>query len=336
MANPAGVLRGVDVSHHQDDIDVGRLPVDFVIARTVQAAGGKYATTRDRAYATHKANAARDGKLFSSYCYLGNGISAAANAALHADIEPDRSVPVMLDWEQGSGNGAFLRACENEFAKAGFFVWGKYAPRWYWQSQGSPDLSGAAPLVSSRYADTAPGDWESEYRGTPDSYWAPYGGNVVRMLQFSSVGRLQPYPNRDLDLDAFQGTRAQLAAWWNPKLPNPQPAPGELDHEGELMERITVTPPNADQNAKRVWLSGSPNAAVIVRPRINRDGVAKPMWVGDIFAWGNDHQGVGHNPKTVPGYVDKLTSHRRYELPGAVWADINYSAAQPFEIDIVG
>ena len=104
----------------------------------------------------------------------------------------------------------------------------------------------------------------------------------------------------------------------------------------EIMERITVTPPNAEQNTVRVFLSGSPGAAVIVRPRLGGDGFAKPMWVGDIFAWGNDHNGVGHNPTQIAGYNSKLTSHRRYDLPGAVWADVNYSAADPFEIDIVG
>ena len=102
------------------------------------------------------------------------------------------------------------------------------------------------------------------------------------------------------------------------------------------MERITVTPPNAAENAVRVFLSGGPGAAVIVRPRLGGDGFAKPMWVGDIYAWGSDHQGVGHNPAKTGGYNSKLTSHRRYDLPGAVWADINYSAAEPFEIDIVG
>lgn len=104
----------------------------------------------------------------------------------------------------------------------------------------------------------------------------------------------------------------------------------------ELMERITVTPPNPGQNTVRVFLSGSAGAAVIVRPKIGGDGFSKPMWVGDIFAWGNDHQGIGHNPTQVAGYNNRLTSHRRYELPGAVWADLNYSAAEAFDIDIVG
>lgn len=104
----------------------------------------------------------------------------------------------------------------------------------------------------------------------------------------------------------------------------------------EIMERITVTPPNGDENAVRVFLSGSPGAAVVVRPRLDGDGFAKPLWVGNIYAWGSDHQGIGHNPVQSAGYNSKLTSHRRYDLPGAVWADINYSAAEPFEIDIVG
>lgn len=103
------------------------------------------------------------------------------------------------------------------------------------------------------------------------------------------------------------------------------------------MQRITVTPPNANSNSVRLLLSGSPGSAIVVRPRLGNDGNAvKPMWVGDIFAWGSDKQGIGHNPTGTAGYQPKLTTHRRYELPGAVWADLNYSAAEAFDIDIVG
>lgn len=213
--DPTGVLRAVDVSHHQDGIDVGRLPVELVIARTAQAAGGKYGTTVDRAYAKHKANARRAGKLFCSYLYLGNAISAAANAALHASVEPDRGVPVMADWEDGSGNAAFLRAVVAELKKLGYRVALTYAPRWYWQAQGSPSLAGLPPLVSSRYPDRVPGDFDTQYRKIPTSFWDGYGGNTVAMVQISANGRLQPYPGTDLDLDAYRGTRTQLAALLN-------------------------------------------------------------------------------------------------------------------------
>lgn len=220
--DPTGVLRGIDVSHHQEDIDVGRLPVDFVIARTAQAAGGKYGTTIDRAYIKHKANAGRVGKLFSSYLYLGNAISAAANAALHASIEPDRRVPVMVDWEDGSGDGAFLRAVVAELGKLGYRVWGTYAPRWYWQRMGEPSLAGLPPLVSSRYPDRVPGDFDAQYRKIPTNFWDGYGGNTVTVVQISANGRLQPYPGTDLDLNAFRGTRDQLAALLGGNTPAPR------------------------------------------------------------------------------------------------------------------
>lgn len=141
-------------------------------------------------------------------------------------------------------------------------------------------------------------------------------------------------------LDVAPGIDISVVAdYW----PGVDPAPGgngglaATDTTGvEIMERITVTPPDAGQHAERVFLSGSPNAAVIVRPRLNRDGFSNPMWVGHIYAWGSDRQGVGHDPKSDPDYDDRLTSHRRFNLPGAVWADINYSAAEAFDIDIVG
>jgi hypothetical protein len=102
------------------------------------------------------------------------------------------------------------------------------------------------------------------------------------------------------------------------------------------MERITVTPPNAGQNTVRLFLPGTPGAAVIVRPRLGKKDAVNPMWVGHIFAWGQNGDGVGQDPAAVPGYDNKLVNHRKYPLAGALWCDLNYSAAEPFEIDIVG
>ncbi|WP_410667513.1 hypothetical protein [Amycolatopsis sp. cmx-4-68] len=123
-----------------------------------------------------------------------------------------------------------------------------------------------------------------------------------------------------------------VADFW----PGVDSSPQTAEPEVELMERIKVTPPDAGQNTVRVNLSGSVGAAIVVRPKINGEGVSKPMWVGNIFAWGSDKTGVGHNPKADPHYNDRLTSHRRFSLPGAVWADVEYSAAEPFDIDVVG
>ncbi|MFI6302185.1 hypothetical protein ACIBCH_09960 [Amycolatopsis thailandensis] len=333
-----GVLRGVDVSHHQEGLDVSRLPVDYVIARTAQAAGGKYGTTKDRAYSKHKANALRGGKLFSSYLYLGSSLSAVANAALHASIEPDRKIPVMVDWEDGSGDGAFLNACITELRKSGYQVWSTYAPKWYWQKMGSPNLTGLPPLVSSRYPDNNPGGYAAQYGKCPESYWNGYGGNTVAVLQFSSSGRLDPYPGTNLDLLAYRGTRAQLAALLSQNAGGGggTPAPAPTDQGVDLMERRTI-PASKATTSVRLLLSGSPGAAIIVRPRINSDGITeKPVWQGNIYAWGSDKQGVGGNPLGTPGFNPKTVSHRRYALAGAVWADFEYSSDAEFEIDIVG
>ncbi|MEV6877025.1 N-acetylmuramoyl-L-alanine amidase [Amycolatopsis sp. NPDC051128] len=116
---------------------------------------------------------------------------------------------------------------------------------------------------------------------------------------------------------------------------DPDAGPGDRA-EVEIVERITVTPPDDGEHTVRVFLPGSPGTAIVVRPPLGGDGSAKPMWVPSIFAWGSDRAGIGHNPAQLPGYDPKLTSHRRYELPGAVWADVRYSAAEPFELDLVG
>ncbi|MEV6877388.1 hypothetical protein [Amycolatopsis sp. NPDC051128] len=137
-------------------------------------------------------------------------------------------------------------------------------------------------------------------------------------------------------LDVEPGIDISVVADYWPGVDSPSVSRQPAEPGVEIMERITVTPPNAGSNTIRLNLSGGTGAAVVVRPRINKDGVAQPMWVGNIFAWGSDKTGVGHNPKSDPGYNDRMTSHRRFALPGAVWADLEYSAAEPFEIDVVG
>lgn len=337
MADLTGVTRGHDLSHH-NDVDAGRLQGDFVIARTAQARGGPYGDTLDRMYKRHRDAARRAGKLFSSYFYVGSGRSAEGNVALHESVEPDRNVPIMLDWEKGSGSADFLESVYGAFGNAGFHVWGLYTPGWYWRDAGRPDLSWGPPLIQSRYVDTAPGTYESEYRGTPETYWASFANNIVRMLQFSSTVRDPAYPGINLDGDAFKGTRAQLAAWWNPSQPNPAPAPGEIPTGGvELLERIHVVPPDGDTHNIRInTLPGTSSAAVIIRRRI-ADGTEWPMWIGNIVAWGSDIKFAGHNPKDEkPPRNPKVLGDRRYDLPGALWCDLEYSAAEEFWIDVVG
>ena len=113
------------------------------------------------------------------------------------------------------------------------------------------------------------------------------------------------------------------------------PSPTPANPSGvELMERKTV-PASPSTTSVRLLLSGSPGAAIVIRPHIGPDGTAvNPVWRGNIYAWGSDHSGVGGNPQGKDN--PKITSHRRYELPNAVWCDLEYSSVDPFDIDIVG
>lgn len=107
-----------------------------------------------------------------------------------------------------------------------------------------------------------------------------------------------------------------------------------------LIETITVTPPNLDVNSVRVrTLPGTKGAAIIVRPLLDAaDGrtATNPVWLGNVFAWGSDGVGVGGNPKNQAGFVDRCASDRKIALPDALWADVEYSSAAPFEIQVVG
>lgn len=102
----------------------------------------------------------------------------------------------------------------------------------------------------------------------------------------------------------------------------------------ELMERYNVAK-SASTTTKRVFLPGGPNAKIIIRPAVE-GGADAPVWLGHIYAWGSDKQGVGGDPMNIPGYNGKVSYSREIALPNAVWADVQYSTNADFVIDVVG
>jgi GH25 family lysozyme M1 (1,4-beta-N-acetylmuramidase) len=320
---------GYDVSDYQGVFDMQAAKnagFDFVIIKATE--GNSW---RSKYFAGNLQRALDADMLVAAYHYQRGSHSAQSQADNIMSMVP-KFVGVIPDVEANGGNLALTADIMSRVTARGWLHPMSYIPKWYWQSIGSPTMRGMKPLWQSHYPDNIGGTPQQIYLRVPTSYWNPFGEQEIKVLQFSSASTVAN--RKPIDANAFRGSLAELATL----LGGVQAAEvGTIGQAGaEIMERITVTPPNANQNTVRVNLSGSAGAAVIIRPRIAGDGFSKPMWVGDIFAWGNDHQGIGHNPTQLPNYDNRLTSHRRYDLPGGVWADINYSAAEPFEIDIVG
>lgn len=106
--------------------------------------------------------------------------------------------------------------------------------------------------------------------------------------------------------------------------------------ESDMLERKVFMPKDDGEHPYRIELSGTATAGFVIRPiNTDRDGYQKtnPVYLGDVFAWGSDRKGIGHNPTQVPGYNNRVTAARRVDLPGATWADINVSSHLSFVVD---
>lgn len=321
------MAEGVDVSRHQGAIDwtaAKRGGITFAYVKLTEGVG-----YIDPKADTHLAAARAAGVAVGGYHFARPDTNSAeaeatsfAKALAARGLAKPGALPPCLDMEKPAGVdliGWSKRFLATVRQITGYQPMMIYASTSWWRDR----YQGGGWLDTNTWA------WVAHYGADPGS--PGYKSARTVMHQYTDVGRISGY----------SGTVDRNTAWVDLSTltsPTPAPEPGApaAASGAEIMERITVTPPNANENVVRVQLSGSPGAAIIVRPHLNGEGYANPMWVGDIFAWGNDHNGIGHNPKTVAGYNPKLTSHRRYDLPGALWADVKYSAAEAFEIDIVG
>ncbi|WP_205669350.1 glycoside hydrolase family 25 protein [Amycolatopsis suaedae] len=201
------VLFGLDTSHHQrGNPDLARARAEGIEYILLKATEGS--TFRDPRFQATLRRARDVGMLVAAYHYQRPGSAAAQVDTIRSMVPTD--VPVIPDVEAGSGSVSLTRELVDRLRAAGYTVPLLYLPRWYWQQIGSPTLAGLPPLWSSRYPDNQQGTVLDEYADVPGHYWNGYGGLDVAVLQFSSSGRVAGYG--PLDLNAFRGTRDQLAA----------------------------------------------------------------------------------------------------------------------------
>ncbi|WP_433662439.1 peptidoglycan DD-metalloendopeptidase family protein [Nocardia sp. CA-128927] len=198
---------GIDIASYQAGLDMAQVAAEgfsYVIAKATE--GDDYWSPF---YRDQRDSARRNGLLFGAYHYVREGVSASAQVDNYTAIEPDKTIPVMLDVELGSGGIDLTREMLAEFSRRGYHVNLVYLPRWFWNGHyGRADLSGLPPLMSSNYVEGS-GHASALYPGDTHEGWSGYGGNIVGVYQFSDQGQVAGYA---LDVNAFRGTRAGLEA----------------------------------------------------------------------------------------------------------------------------
>lgn len=142
--------------------------------------------------------------LLIGYHYVRQS-GAGAEAANYAAYVGDKSIPCMLDFEDGSGSLANFWAVVDAFNAQGIEIALSYIPHWYWERIGRPNLANVPGLVSSAYPG-GNGYASSIYEfggGSGGSGWAPYGGVYPAVWQFTDKATVAGIP---VDANAFRGT----------------------------------------------------------------------------------------------------------------------------------
>lgn len=225
-----------------DMADLKQAGMTFALCKVTEGSGW----FRD-GYHRFSAAAKAQGLLFCAYHFLRSESSGQAQAAwTKACMGPDwGTVPVMLDWETSVSNtdaGASTAAAYvAAVAGLGGRVTLNYCPRWFWSRIGSPNLAAAGlssmALIQSSYV-AGTGTAAVLYPGDTSSRWNGFGGKTVSILQFSSNCRVPGYGG-PLDINAYRGTRADLAAtgWFH----DPDPALNE-EADVNLGDRSKLLP----------------------------------------------------------------------------------------------
>jgi hypothetical protein len=199
-----------DIASYQHGLNVASLRPDCVGVQIKCTEGASYVNPD---YAGWLAQAKAAGLLTVAYHYV-NGDDPTAQAANLAAHIGDKSLPVMLDTEKGSGNLPHVLDVCDAMDAAGLRPKLIYLPQFYWSQIGSPDLraplaSRGLMLVSAHYPSTAPGSPAGLYPGDSSPLWNGYGGAVVSMLQFTDAA---VEGGQQVDMNAYRGTAAALAA----------------------------------------------------------------------------------------------------------------------------
>ena len=209
------VVFGIDVSHFQRGLSlaaVRRQGYEFVIAKATQGQG-----VQDAQFHAFREEAQSLGMLFAAYHFLHSDSSPRAQADnLAEQLNGAINIPVMIDCEPTKGSSPtladvrrFIAACANRDLQVSIL----YLPRFHWQALGQPKLGpDLPPVMQALYGRNRGGAGADLYPGNESDRWDVMGGRTPELLQFGSRGRIEGFKRLNLDVDAFRGTRRELAA----------------------------------------------------------------------------------------------------------------------------
>ncbi len=192
------MIKGIDISSHQGDIDLSPLPIDFVIVKATEG------LTYVNPYCDKKVQQAiKLGKLFGFYHYGRNNDPIKECQWLLDNTIGYRGIGIpILDWEEDQSVEWVNRFVRYYQSKTGVWVW-IYANPWRF-NQGGVELNC--------------GRWVAKYPNVlnPDLDFnpgiIPKTEGLVCCWQYASDGRISGY-NGNLDLNHFYGDKKAWKAY---------------------------------------------------------------------------------------------------------------------------
>lgn len=191
-------LKGIDISHHQNGIDLTRVPFDFAIMKATE--GTHFVDNCcDKFYQTAKSL----GKCLGVYHYANGGDYKAEADFFLSNVKGYIGEAILcLDWER-QNNQLFCTGADNQWIKN----WCDYI---YSQTGVRPIVYIQRSALSRVEGIGDYGLWVAQYgsnnvTGYQDTPWNE-GAYTCAIRQYTSNGQLSGYSGR-LDLDKFYGDR---------------------------------------------------------------------------------------------------------------------------------
>lgn len=245
---------GVDVSEHQNGMSLARAKAEGIDFAIIRLCDGTY---RDRVFASHLADAESAGLLVATYWYLrapSEGTSIAQQVdVIDQQMSGRRDLGVWIDVESVAPDGRKLLTkdhvweAKRELEKRGYHVPGIYSGAWYWERMpgGEPSMDGLGALWVSSYGRNRTAPYREAYYGDGGDQhpgWSyPLGDRKPDILQYGSNGQVAGFI---VDVNAYKGTRDQLAAIFNGN--TAQPNGGTMTDFDHIQTRYQSRVPGSD------------------------------------------------------------------------------------------